>query len=163
MRLVIGATLVCLCVGCATGYQQQSFTGGFSETQIDKNVWTVTFKGNAYTSRDRAADFTLLRCAELALQNGYKYFVIVDKSHGVTTGSYTTPTQSTTSGTVTSFGNTARIEAQTQTYGGQTYIYQKPSSSNTIVGFVDRPSNTQAFVYDADFIKNSISRKYEIK
>jgi hypothetical protein len=39
---------------------------------------SLTFKGNGYTSRERATDFNLLRCAEVCLENGYKYFVIVD-------------------------------------------------------------------------------------
>ena len=58
--------------GCATAYQPKGFTGGFSETQLDESVFQVSFRGNAYTSSERAADFTLLRSAELTIENGYR-------------------------------------------------------------------------------------------
>jgi hypothetical protein len=59
---------------CATGYKSDGFVGGYSETQLDENVFKVAFRGNGYTRQDRAADFTLLRSAELALKSGYSYF-----------------------------------------------------------------------------------------
>ena len=46
-------------------------SGGFTESQLDTNVFRVTFKGNGYTSPDRAEDMALLRSAELALQHGF--------------------------------------------------------------------------------------------
>ncbi len=60
------AIFAVILVGCATVYQRQSFTGGFSETQLGENIFQVSFKGNAYTSRKRASNFTLLRSAGLA-------------------------------------------------------------------------------------------------
>ena len=65
-------------VSCATTYQAQSWTGGFKETQLDTDIYTVRFSGNGYTSNSRASDFTLLRSAELTLEKGYAYFVVVD-------------------------------------------------------------------------------------
>src|SRR5437764_1386447 len=61
--IMIGGLLF---VACATPYQRHGFTGGFSESQLDENVFRVNFRGNGYTSPERAADFTLLRSAELA-------------------------------------------------------------------------------------------------
>ena len=66
--------------GCATAYQSQGMSGGFSETQLDTNVYTVRFSGNGYTSPSKAADFALLRSAEITLMRGYKYFLIIDKN-----------------------------------------------------------------------------------
>ena len=43
---------------------------GFSETQLDTNVYTVRFSGNGYTSPSKAADFALLRSAEITLMRG---------------------------------------------------------------------------------------------
>src|SRR5882724_2256033 len=71
-------TLILSLAGCATTYQPQSFSGGFSETQLDKNVFRVSFKGNGYTQAERAEEMALLRSAELTLKNGFKYFVIID-------------------------------------------------------------------------------------
>jgi len=71
--------LLCLgLVGCATGYQKQSgwfSKGGYKETKIQDDVYKVDFSGNAYTSKSRTQDLCLLRCAELALENDYKYFM----------------------------------------------------------------------------------------
>jgi len=44
------AIFVILISGCATTYQPQSFTGGFSETQLAENIFQVLFNGNAYTA-----------------------------------------------------------------------------------------------------------------
>ena len=97
MKTTTALILVALLLhGCATPYQQTGLTGGFSETQLDENVWTVTFKGNGYTSRERATDFNLLRCAEICLENGYRYFMIVEGKEYSKEGFYTAPTNSYT-------------------------------------------------------------------
>lgn len=147
-----------LLFGCATPYQQTGLIGGFSETQLDENVWTVTFKGNGYTSRERATDFNLLRCAEICLENGYKYFVIVEGKEYSKEGSYTTPTTSYTTGSAYAYGNNVYGSATTQTYGGQTYNISKPRTSNTIVCFEDK-AEINAMVYNAEFIRDSIREK----
>src|SRR5258708_35613196 len=44
--------LVLSVLSCATGYHAHGLSGGFSETQLDENVFQVSFKGNGYTSRE---------------------------------------------------------------------------------------------------------------
>lgn len=153
--------LALLLSGCSTAYQPQSFTGGFSETQIDENVFKVSFTGNGYTSREKASDFALLRSAELSLKNGYKFFVIVDGSNYSTNSTYTTPTTYHTNATFSSYGNTGYGHATTRSSGGQTYNIAKPNSTNTIACFKEKPEGT--FSYNADFIYKSLSEKYRIK
>ena len=159
---IVLAIFLAFLAGCATGYQKHGFTGGFSETQLGENIFKVTFKGNAYTSPERASDFTLLRSAELVLENGFKYFIIVDSEKYTKTGAYTTPTTSYTTGSAYGTGNYAYGSATTTTSGGQTYFYSKPRSTNTIVGFKEKPS-IEGLLYDAAFIVKSIKGKYEIK
>ena len=73
MKNLIAITIAVLILqGCATPYQKKGFTGGFSETQIVENVFSVSFRGNGYTDRERVADFTLLRSAELTLTNSFQ-------------------------------------------------------------------------------------------
>jgi len=124
LRLGVLATLA----ACATPYQPRGARGGFSETQLDRNVFQVTFRGNGYTSGERAADFTLLRSAELTLANGFNYFIIAEKAARTSLSTYTTPTQSYTTSTATVVGNTAYGQSTTTTYGGQTYLIRKPRS-----------------------------------
>ncbi len=135
--------VVCLCVlyvSCATPYQGKGFRGGFSETQLSENVFRVYFRGNGFTPQERAEDFTLLRSAEVAMEHGYPYFIIVDENSTVaTTGAITTPTQSYTTATATGVGSTAYGTAQTSTVGGHTFFVRKPSTRNTIACFKEKP------------------------
>ena len=160
-QLSIIILVVALLQGCATSYQRSGYSGGYSETQLDENVFKVSFRGNGYTGRERVADFTLLRSAELALQNGYKYFVVVDANNYISNSTYTTPTTSNTTANVYGSGNYAYGNATTTTYGGQTYNISKPSSSNTIVCFKEKPQS--GFSYNAEFIHKNITQKYGIQ
>ncbi len=73
-----------LLASCATGYGQKSlFSGGFEDTQLGPDIFRVSFSGNDSTSMARTKDFALLRSAELALENGYPYFVVVDEQEWV--------------------------------------------------------------------------------
>ncbi len=147
--------------GCATAYKRTGFTGGYSETRLDENVFKVSFRGNGYTGRERVSDFTLLRSAELALENGYKYFVIIDANSYTSNSTYTTPTTSHIAGSAYGYGNSVYGSATTTTTGGQTYNISKPSSSNTIVCFKEKPNS--GFSYNAEFIYKNISQKYGIR
>ncbi len=146
--------------GCATGYQAQGFKGGFSETQLDHNVFVVSFKGNGFTSLEKASDFSLLRSAELALQNGYKYFAIIDRQSYNNNSTYTTPTTSNTTANAYVYGNNVYGNATTTTYGGQTFNISKPNVSNTIFCFKEKPEGV--FVYNAQFLFNSLTSKHGI-
>lgn len=62
-------------VGCTT-YHAAGPTGGFSETQLSTTSYQVHFRGNGYASPARVEKFMLRRAAELALENGLRYFVL---------------------------------------------------------------------------------------
>jgi len=148
MKIIIIFFYVLLLSACATSYQRVGFSGGFDELQLDDNMWRVTFRGNGYTSRQRTSDFALLRCAELTLKKGFKYFVLVTGNTSTSTSAHTTPTQSFVS------GNTIT------TTGGSTYLISKPSTSNTILMLKEKP---KTFVYNAKFIVKSIRAAYDIE
>lgn len=158
MKRILAFLAPLVLTACATSYQSSSFTGGFTETQLDENVFRVSFRGNGYTSRERAADFVMLRSAELALNNGYKYFAIVDSANQTDTYVSSSAPNYTTNFQMNSFGNTTYGTARTHAYGGQTMTFHKPSSSNTIVCFKEKPA--QGMVYSAEFVAKSIRQKY---
>ena len=117
-RLVVVASVVIwitLLASCATKYHPNGYTGGFSETRVDSNTFTVHFRGNGYTGRDTVETYLMYRCAELTTTSGYDYFVIVggntDAKQGVinTPGTYS----ATTTGSATAYGNTAYGSATT--------------------------------------------------
>ncbi|MBQ0933675.1 CC0125/CC1285 family lipoprotein [Ideonella alba] len=158
--LLILATVGAL-TACATAYQPEGFSGGFTETQLDKNVFRVSFRGNGYTRAERAEELALLRSAEVTLKNGFTHFAIADARSRTDYSAFTTPTQSSTTGTVTSYGNTSYLNARTRTTGGDTFVAAKPSSTNTIVCFNGKP-DISAMVYDAQFLYNSLAAKYGV-
>jgi hypothetical protein len=109
--------------------------GGYSETQLAPDTWTVLFRGNGYASRERVTNFVLLRSAEIAVENGYSYFIIVNRE---------------------------RFKRKSLFLDSNLILYdEKPRESNTIVCFEERPK-LDTVVYDARFLVNSLKRKYGI-
>lgn len=151
MKTLLVVLSIVLLSGCATDYQKDSYTGGFSSTQLGENMYQVSFRGNGFTSRRRAADFTLLRSAELTLENGFRYFAIVGAEKSTNVATMTTPTTSFT--TPTGYGS-----ATTTTYGGHTFFVSKPNTTNTILCFKDKPKS--GVVYNAKFVANALRQKY---
>lgn len=147
--LFIFALMVVMLSGCATTYQPTGFTGGYSETRLGENIFQVSFRGNGFTSPGRASDFTLLRSAETTLENGFRYFAVVESERDSKIGTYTTPTTSQI------IGNTIT------TTGGQTYFFSKPRASNTILCFERKPA-TDGLIFDAEFIVRTIRQKYNL-
>jgi hypothetical protein len=122
------------CLSCATEYKSLGRTGGYGETKIDENTWKVYFSVNRSTSEERASDYLLLRCAELAKENGFSYFQVSDS-------------ESNPSRTISKNGND--IET-----------IEKPTKSCTIYCFKDMPKT--GTVYKANFIFKSIKDKYNL-
>ncbi len=161
IRITVAAFVLLSLSACATSYQSKGFTGGHSSTQLDENVFTVSFRGNAYTGKERARDFTMLRSAEIAMEHGYSYYVIIDEDAYTSTGSYTTPQSSTTRLDTFTFGNVTSGTAKTYYHGGETYTFSKPQLTNTIVCFKEKPAGVMS--YSAKFVVKSIREKYGLE
>lgn len=79
------AALVALAGGCAspTPYQPLSSAsrtaGGYSDQRLAEDRYRVTFAGNALTSRERVESYLLFRAAELTLEQGYDWFLVIDR------------------------------------------------------------------------------------
>lgn len=149
-------------IGCSTKYQPVGFTGGFSETQLSHNAFNVSFKGNGYTSREKASELALLRSAELTLNNGYKYFIILNSEKYIDYSSHTSPKTYNTTFQANTYANQTYGIANTTSSGGNTIYFQRPSTDNTIQCFKDKP-NLNTVIYEAEFISKSIKTKYDIK
>ena len=166
MRIVLVLLLCIGLVGCATGYARRGWTGGYSDMKMQEDIFRVAFSGNAYVGMGRVEDYTLLRSAEVALENGYKYFIIIDEKSATSTGSYTTPVTAQTSGTGSAYGGSGYAHGSysgTTTYsGGQTYTFSKPSARNTIKCFKEKPE-LPTMVYDAEQVARNLKNAYNIK
>lgn len=78
MRSFICLLAAVLLASCATGYQPSNGSTGYSDTQLQADTFKVKFAGNSGTSHGWASDMVLIRSAQLALEHGFAYFVIVD-------------------------------------------------------------------------------------
>jgi hypothetical protein len=84
--LALGTILILLVISCTT-YQKMGLTGGYSDYPLGAKKYKVSARGNGYTSEDRVQSIAFKRAAALTLENGYKYFYILD-DQGNTTSDY---------------------------------------------------------------------------
>ena len=154
---LLALAVAALIAGCATPYQNDGLIGGASETQLSATQYRVRFRGNAHTTPDRAADYCLLRCAEIALREGFPCFAIVDERTRVDHTEWQQP--GTYQADLRRTGpNTYRAN---MTGGPTTWNYNRPTADNTIVllgADAKGPS-----VYEAAFITKSVKARYAIK
>lgn len=83
--LALLATLSFTLAACATPtpYQPrmdgQRTSGGYSDVKLAEGRYRVRFVGNELTPRDRVEGYLLYRAAELTLEQGFEWFLIVDR------------------------------------------------------------------------------------
>jgi hypothetical protein len=79
----------CVAVG-PTPYQSLrpanalEMSGGYSEHRLDEATYQVSFAGNGYTDRGAVLAMLHRRCAEVTVAAGFRFFLVVDKSHHAT-------------------------------------------------------------------------------
>jgi hypothetical protein len=82
---VLLAITACILTGCATSYQKYDDTfligsrQGYTDSQIDEENFSVGFIANEATSYDIVYAHALRRACEVASQNGFPYFEIVNR------------------------------------------------------------------------------------
>ncbi|MEO0481359.1 MAG: hypothetical protein AAF196_17965 [Planctomycetota bacterium] len=85
MRTSIRSAVVCVIAGLAgcvspTPYAPAQEDGGYgySDFRIEPGKYRIVFRGNTSTSRERVENYVCYRAAELAVLDGFDYFVVVD-------------------------------------------------------------------------------------
>jgi len=77
------AVLLCSVLASAcvapTPYAPADNDFGYTSQPLDSSHYRVRFSGNSVTPRDTVEDYLLLRAAEVTLETGNDYFVVVDK------------------------------------------------------------------------------------
>ena len=132
-KLFFTTITVALLTSCATPYQPKSFTGGFSEIQLDQNTVRVTFNGNAKTPRETVETYMLYRCAEVTLEYGFDYFILLDNVTDVQHGAIVSPGTYQSSTNVSAIGPNYATATTTGTYTpGTVTPYQKFGTTATI-------------------------------
>ena len=161
MRILIVSALCIVLSACATTYRPEGPSGGFSETELARNVWRVRFTGNVNTEKHRAKDLALLRSAELTLKNGYTHFRLNDSNSSIETSTFTIPSTSHAINSAYRNGDYIHGSPPTQTYGGPTILVSKPAITNTVVMFEEKLA-PPGIIYDARFICGTLGEKYHV-
>lgn len=132
---------------CATSYTEDSFLsmrGGYKEEKIGKNTFVITTSGNGFTSLVRARNISVVRAAELTLENGFDRFIVLDSEGRLLTTTLVSPTTSSTqiSGVTSSnalrnsTNSSFRATAETTTSGGDVSTIEKPKYT-VVVEFIE--------------------------
>ena len=81
--LVLGGSVAFFVAGCNAAYGPYgTWGGGYSELEVSPGIYQVSFLGRAtgdlFNNPDqrRLVEFTLLRCAELTLDEAHRYFIV---------------------------------------------------------------------------------------
>jgi len=78
MASVMAALVLSACT-TPTAYQSAEDGYGFSEKKLENDHYRVEFRGNALTDREIVETYLLYRAAELTLETGNDYFVVVEQ------------------------------------------------------------------------------------
>lgn len=104
MRFVVFVFFLAL-GGCQTPYQPEGIGGGYEDIRLSDDTFEIRARGNGYSTEAHTRNIVLLRASELAKQNGFSHFLILDGSMKTTEKTYTSPGYSTTTGHANVYGN----------------------------------------------------------
>ena len=155
MKVIPLVLLLLFLNACAKPLQPDNYAERISSQKLDHNSFVISYRGSTVTGGDRAVDLTLLKSAEIALQNGYNFFVIVATGESVRTAAYTTPENS--NGQLDNY--LQDVGYQPTVVGAITYHHADPGAINTIVCFKEKP---KGFAYAALFLKATLRHKYKL-
>lgn len=130
-KKLILIALVALLSGCVTPYESAGLMGGYSDMQLNDDIYKVSFIGNGYSSHEHVQNMLLRRCAELTRNKGYKYFVVLTSDAERKDSQFSTPVTISTQSTGFSSGHFSGNNYGSS-YGGHFNTFGS-SSSNTVI------------------------------
>lgn len=135
--------------GCATPYGKYGLLGGFTDSRIDENTFSISVDTNGFTSQQTTSMQALYRAAELTVENGFDYFVVLNEASNPTSMAMAMPGNSMSNTTINAYGSTAY--ARTTTTSAPTTIVPVafPNSTLTIKSFKGGKPEGAGNAYDA--------------
>jgi len=65
---------------CATNYHSRGMMGtGYNDFRLGSDRFTITLRGNQYTTSEDVRKYALQRASELTLRHGYLYFAVAEE------------------------------------------------------------------------------------
>lgn len=91
--VAVGMAICFLLTGCTTPYGPVTGTdsrhvAGYSERQIDSNIFEVSFTGLAGTGQGVIHRYAIYHAAEIAKAKGYTYFTVLHDTMGILRSGY---------------------------------------------------------------------------
>ena len=148
---------------CATPYGKYGLLGGFTDSRIYENTFSISVDTNALTSQQTTSMHALFRAAELTVENGFDYFVIASDAHNSTSMALAMPGGSTSNTTINTYGSTA-YGRTTTTYAPTTVVpVVYPNSTLIIKSFKGTKPDGAPNAYDARSVMRYIGPQIGIE
>ena len=77
-KLLLAIVLPLIITGCATKYHEKNLFGGYSDQKFEKDIYQVGFDASLFTDRDMIEQFIQYRSAEIVIEQGYKYYTVIN-------------------------------------------------------------------------------------
>jgi hypothetical protein len=165
IQKIVTVLFIIILAGCVSPYEKLGLGGGFSDFALTDGTYKISFRGNGYSSAELVQNYLLRRCAEITLQRGYKYFVILGANTSTKRFAWTTPAQiqSNSNGNFSSTGNgyTNNIYGNynqntiTTINPSQTFIINRYTAT-AIIKMLNSNKNYQSAL-DAEFILSNFA------
>ena len=147
------------CTGMTYHPWDSTWQLGYTDTQLNDRVYRVSYAGYNIP-QIQCDDFALMRAAEIARERGFKFIKLVGESKSSSSQAFYIPGTTYTTGTVTSYGNVANVNATTYG-GGYMGTIQRPVSTIT-VELVQGSTDGNANLIDADLAWTSLAKKHGV-
>ena len=149
MRKIIAVVMVAMLSACATPYGKYGIAGGYTDSRIDENTFSISVDTNGFTNQQTTSMHALYRAAELTSENGFDFFVIVSREKNSTSMAMAMPGSSTSNTTVNTYGSTAYASTTTN-YAPTTVVpIAFPNSNLIIKSFKGTKPEGEQNAYDA--------------
>lgn len=149
MKKMVTMLVATVLAACATPYGKYGITGGYTDSRIDENTFSISVDTNGFTSQQTTSTHGLYRAAELTVENGFDYFIIASGSNGATSMAMAIPGASTSNTTVNVYGSTAYAKTTTTSAPTTVVPMAFPNSTLTIKSFKGAKPDGVANTYDA--------------
>ena len=138
---------------------------GYSQVQLAPEVYQVRFEATGSNdTRARIEDYTLLRSAELTLESGFEYFVVLQTADETSTWIQSSP--GVFSDSVISCSGKGENEACVTSpgvwSGGGSYVTSLPGYAYTVKFIADPAEMQEVIVYNARTIQRDIRSKHSL-
>jgi hypothetical protein len=149
MKNIAAVCFALLLSACATPYGKYGIAGGYTDSRIDENTFSISVDTNGFTSQQTTSMQALYRAAELTVENGFDYFFIANGANNSTSMAMAMPGSSTSNTTVNAYGSTAYARTTTTSTPTTVMPVVFPNSTLIIKSFKGAKPEGAPNAYDA--------------